>query len=90
MEGITALLLGFSVASVRTVVGEVTMATHQWDEVTRLLTADQVQLQTKIRIFLGNFSSKMPPSAPENPETPKKNPETPDSAPVPCTWGIRR
>ena len=46
MEGITALLLGFSVASVRTVVGEVTMATHQWDEVTTLLMADQVQLQT--------------------------------------------
>ena len=23
--------------------GEVTMATHQWDEVTRLLMADQVQ-----------------------------------------------
>ena len=46
VEGITALLLGFSVASVRIVVGEVTMATHQWDEVTRLLMADEVQLQT--------------------------------------------
>ena len=46
VEGINALLLGFLVASVRIVVGEVTMATHQWDEVTRLLMADQVQLQT--------------------------------------------
>ena len=39
------------------------MATHQWDEVTRLFMADQVQLQTQIRIFLGKFSSKVPPSA---------------------------
>ena len=52
----TVLLPGFSVAAVRLVleflaVGEVTMATHQWEEVARLLRAlelssDQVQSQT--------------------------------------------
>ena len=52
----TVLLPGFSVAAVRLVleflaVGEVTMATHQWEEVDRLLivlelSTGQVQLET--------------------------------------------
>jgi hypothetical protein len=95
----TVLLPGFSVGAVRLVleflaVGEATMATHQWEEVARLLRAlemstDQVQSRTCSNKDATSHS-KVPTAAPETPTaapetppaTPLKQSESPDSAPV--------